>query len=179
VIAFARDKLELQDANSEEFDKKTPNAVIKWMPVDTEALGGTMRLGAQRIDIVGPKDCIVRSLYGGLDSIEERHRHRYEVNAVVFREKLEKAGLLFSGVDDKNERMETLELSRSDHPFYLGVQYHPEYKTRPGNPSPPYWGLLAAACAHNPESGATDVAAISSFLEERSKFKSSYYMPRK
>eukprot|EP00756_Hemistasia_phaeocysticola_P031596 Hpha_TRINITY_DN16362_c0_g9::TRINITY_DN16362_c0_g9_i1::g.59487::m.59487/K01937/pyrG, CTPS; CTP synthase len=179
VVAFARDELKLHDANSEEFDKSTPNAVIKWMPVDTDSLGGTMRLGAQTIDVVGPKNCILRSLYGGLESIEERHRHRYEVNAVDFRSKIEEAGLIFSGVDDKNERMEAIELPRSVHPFYLAVQYHPEYKTRPGNPSPPYWGLLAAAAAHNPESGTTDSKVIETFLEERGKHPCAYYQPRK
>merc|ERR1712084_191682 len=76
--------------------------------------------------------------------IMERHRHRYEFN-VAYRERMQAKGLIFAGQDELKERMDIIELPFSEHPFYLGVQFHPEYKSRPGQPSPPFYGFVAAA----------------------------------
>lgn len=85
---------------------------------------------------------IFRCLYNNEEEIEERHRHRYEVNP-EYVERLEKLGLHFVGVDSDRKRMEILELK--DHPYYVAVQYHPEYLSRPLSPSPPFIGLILAA----------------------------------
>lgn len=84
----------------------------------------------------------LRRLYGGVDIINERHRHRYEVNPEYI-ERLTDAGLNFIGRDDQGERMEVVELK--DHPFFVGVQFHPEYLSRVLKPSPPYLGFVAAS----------------------------------
>lgn len=81
-------------------------------------------------------------LYGGFETIEERHRHRYEVN-IEYVERLEKAGLKFVGTDTEKVRMEICELD--DHPYYVATQFHPEYLTRPLKPSPPFLGLMLAS----------------------------------
>merc|ERR1719172_245097 len=86
----------------------------------------------------------------------ERHRHRYEFN-VEYKQRMEEKGLIFSGQDESKERMDIIELPLSEHPFYLGVQYHPEYKSRPGMPSPPFHGFIAAAC---------DPSGVKDFIEE-------------
>ena len=104
-----------------------------------------MRLGARETRFADQKSLASR-LYGGKSSIMERHRHRYEVNP-DYVEKFESASypLRFSGKDTTGQRMEVVELDTSEHPYFVGVQYHPEYKSRPGNPSPVFRGLLAAA----------------------------------
>jgi CTP synthase len=84
----------------------------------------------------------VKRLYGGQQSVDERHRHRYEVNPDLI-DQLESAGLTFVGKDDTGERCEILELP--NHPYFVAVQYHPEFKSRPGRPSPPFLGLILAA----------------------------------
>ncbi|CAF0988160.1 unnamed protein product [Adineta steineri] len=86
---------------------------------------------------------MTKKLYGNVDSIDERHRHRYEVNPRYI-EEFEKAGMKFVGKSDDNQRMEILELD--NHPYFVGVQYHPEYISRPLKPSAPYLGLIWAAC---------------------------------
>ena len=100
-----------------------------------------MRLGS-RPTIFQVDDCKVKRLYGGLDSVDERHRHRYEVNPDLI-ESLENAGCVYVGKDETGQRCEILELD--DHPYFVAVQYHPEFKSRPGKPSPPFHGLLMAA----------------------------------
>lgn len=85
---------------------------------------------------------IAEKLYGSPKSVNERHRHRYEINPKYVAQ-LEAAGLKFVGTDDENTRMEIVELS--DHPYYVGVQYHPEYLSRPLKPSPPFMGLILAS----------------------------------
>merc|ERR1711971_132363 len=104
-------------------------------------MGGTMRLG-KRKTVFKTADSILRQLYGNADTVEERHRHRYEVNPKYVPE-FEAAGLKFVGQDVAGERMEMVELA--GHPFYCAVQYHPEYISRPLTPSPPYLGLILAS----------------------------------
>eukprot|EP00933_Yihiella_yeosuensis_P070539 TRINITY_DN78659_c0_g1_i1.p1 TRINITY_DN78659_c0_g1~~TRINITY_DN78659_c0_g1_i1.p1 ORF type:complete len:679 (-),score=145.79 TRINITY_DN78659_c0_g1_i1:238-2274(-) len=148
IIQFARDMLGLADATSEEFDKekKSKNHVIIYMPeISKETMGANMRLGARWVEFPDPEKSIASGLYGGASRILERHRHRYEYN-VEYKEQMEKKGLIFSGQDESKERMDIVELPLSEHPFYLGVQFHPEYKSRPGLPSPPFFGFIAAAC---------------------------------
>ncbi len=100
-----------------------------------------MRLGS-RPTIFQVDDCTMRRLYGGEESVDERHRHRYEVNPDLINA-IEKAGLVFVGKDETGQRCEIFELE--GHPYYVGVQYHPEFKSRPDRPSPPFLGLLQAA----------------------------------
>jgi CTP synthase len=105
-------------------------------------LGGTMRLGTRKT-IFNTTDSVIRQLYGGHSTVEERHRHRYEVNPDCVSE-FEEHGLKFVGRDETGKRMEILELK--DHPYFVGVQYHPEYLSRPMKPSPPFMGLILASC---------------------------------
>ena len=84
----------------------------------------------------------IRNLYGQGEAVDERHRHRYEVNPDLIK-RIEEAGLVFVGKDESGQRCEIFELE--GHPFYVGVQFHPEFKSRPGKPSPPFLGLLQAA----------------------------------
>jgi CTP synthase len=100
-----------------------------------------MRLGS-RPTLWQVDDCKIRQLYGEGDSVDERHRHRYEVNPDMI-EAIESAGLVFVGKDETGQRCEIFELD--GHPYYVGVQYHPEFKSRPGRPSPPFLGLLKAS----------------------------------
>ena len=88
-------------------------------------------------------DTIASKLYGEVESVSERHRHRYEVNPIIV-DKLEHHGLLFSGKDVTNERMEIIELKKDVHPYFLAVQFHPEFKSRPQRPSPVFLGFLQA-----------------------------------
>ncbi|KAI4332118.1 hypothetical protein L6164_017053 [Bauhinia variegata] len=143
VIEFARSVLGLQDANSTEFDPNTKNPYVIFMPEGSKThMGGTMRLGSRRT-YFHVRDCKSSKLYGCKSFIEERHRHRYEVNPDVVAQ-LETAGLTFTGKDETGRRMEIVELR--NHPYFIGVQFHPEFKSRPGKPSPLFIGLIAAAC---------------------------------
>lgn len=142
VIEFSRSVLGLGKANSTEFDSNTPDPVVIFMPEGSKThIGGTMRLGSRRTFFQTP-DCISSKLYQNSDHVDERHRHRYEVNPDTIR-KLEEAGLKFVGKDESGRRMEILELP--SHPYYVGVQFHPEFKSRPGKPSAPFIGLILAA----------------------------------
>jgi len=138
VVEFARHELGLGGAHSAELDPDTPHPVIDLLPEqkDLEDLGGTMRLGAHETDI--ESGTIAHRLYGA-DSCTERHRHRYEVNP-EFIDDLEEAGMVFSGTS--GNRMEILELP--DHAYFLGTQFHPEFRSRPTRASPPFVGLLEA-----------------------------------
>merc|ERR1712107_297701 len=107
-----------------------------------------MRLGTRWVEFPNPSSSFCSALYGGAEKVMERHRHRYEFN-VAYKERMESKGFVFAGQDESKERMDIIELPLSMHPFYLGVQYHPEYKSRPGQPSPPFYGFVSAAC--NPE----------------------------
>ncbi|XP_061338417.1 uncharacterized protein LOC133285226 isoform X4 [Gastrolobium bilobum] len=142
VIEFARSVLGWERANSVEFDAQTPHPVVIFMPEGSRThMGSTMRLGSRRTLLQTP-DCISSKLYGNSEYIDERHRHRYEVNPDVI-VTLEEAGLQFVGKDESGKRMEILELP--SHPFYVGVQFHPEFKSRPGRPSALFLGLILAA----------------------------------
>ena len=142
TIEFCRNVLGLEGANSTEFDENAPTAAVVFMPeISKTHLGGTMRLGA-RPTLWQVDDCAIKRLYGEGDSVDERHRHRYEVNPDLI-ERIEAAGLMFVGKDETGQRCEIFELE--GHPYYVGVQYHPEFKSRPGRPSPPFLGLLQAS----------------------------------
>ncbi len=138
VIEFARNVCGLDHADSTEFEEETPHPVIAILPeqYEVEDMGGTMRLGAHETQI--QEGTLAADLYNG-DSCTERHRHRYEVNPEYIDE-LESAGITFSG--RAGNRMEILELD--DHPYFVGTQFHPEFRSRPGRASPPFVGLLDA-----------------------------------
>ena len=143
VIEYARSVLGLHDATSTEFDPEAKNPAVIFMPEGSKThMGGTMRLGSRRT-FFEVADCKSAKLYGHVKYIDERHRHRYEVNPDMISQ-LENAGLSFVGKDESGKRMEIVELP--SHPYFIGVQFHPEFKSRPGKPSPVFSGLIAAAC---------------------------------
>ncbi|GFQ02455.1 ctp synthase [Phtheirospermum japonicum] len=142
VIEMARNVLGLERANSTEFDDQTPNPVVIFMPEGSKThMGSTMRLGSRKTLVQTP-DCLTAKLYHNSKYVDERHRHRYEVNPDMV-SILEESGLKFVGKDETGKRMEILEFA--DHPFYVGVQFHPEFKSRPGRPSPLFLGFILAA----------------------------------
>ncbi|CAL4909797.1 unnamed protein product [Urochloa decumbens] len=142
VIEFARHVMNFPDANSTEFDPDTNTPCVIFMPEGSKThMGGTMRLGSRRT-FFKTTDCKSARLYGDVNYIDERHRHRYEVNpdmVPIF----ENAGLQFVGRDETGRRMEIIEIP--DHRFYVGVQFHPEFKSRPSKPSALFVGLVAAS----------------------------------
>mmetsp|Transcript_25012 Transcript_25012/g.59396 ORF Transcript_25012/g.59396 Transcript_25012/m.59396 type:complete len:597 (-) Transcript_25012:467-2257(-) len=143
VIEVARNILKWKDADSEEFNKNTKNPVIIFMPEGSKThMGGTMRLGTRRT-ILKDENCTTAKLYAG-SFIDERHRHRYEVNPAKIKE-LEKAGLKFVGMDETGQRMEIVELADESHPYFVAAQFHPELKSRVMVPSPLFFGLLRTA----------------------------------
>ena len=141
VIAFARFVAGMTDANSGEFDPDSTHKVIDFLPNQSDETdkGGTLRLGAYPCKIVPGTQ--MHRVYGKLD-ISERHRHRYEFNN-RFRAELEAAGLTVSGTSPDEYIVETVEIEGND--FYIGVQYHPEFKSRPNKPHPLFLGLIEAA----------------------------------
>lgn len=143
TIEFCRNVLNIESANSAEFDEDAPVHAVVFMPeISKTQMGGTMRLGSKPTPFL-VDDCKIRRLYGGAEYVNERHRHRYEVNPDLI-EKIEASGLVYVGKDETGKRCEIMELN--GHPYYVGTQYHPEFKSRPGRPSPPFLGLLKAAC---------------------------------
>ena len=142
TIEFCRNVLGMENANSTEFDENTPQPAGVFMPeISKTHMGGTMRLGTKPTPFL-VEDCKIKRLYGNKTYVDERHRHRYEVNPELI-EQIESAGLIYVGKDETGQRCEIMELN--DHPYYVGTQYHPEFKSRPGKPSPPFLGLLMAA----------------------------------
>jgi len=142
TIEFCRNVLGMENANSTEFDENTPQPAVVFMPeISKTHMGGTMRLGTKPTPFL-VEDCKIKRLYGNKTYVDERHRHRYEVNPELI-EQIESAGLIYVGKDETGQRCEIMELN--DHPYYVGTQYHPEFKSRPGKPSPPFLGLLMAA----------------------------------
>jgi CTP synthase len=144
VIEYARNVCGIAHATSAEIDEHCAEPVVIYMPeVDKTKLGGTMRLGLRpTVFQEGSEWSKLRRLYGEAPQILERHRHRYEVNPAYI-ERLAAKGLTFVGKDERGQRMEILELQK--HPWYVGVQFHPEYLSRVLNPSKPYLGFVAAS----------------------------------
>jgi CTP synthase len=145
MIDMARDLAGLDMANSAEFDPASPHKVIHLMEDQKylEMMGGTMRLGAWPCHLV--PGTLAHRCYGA-DEVRERHRHRYEVNN-AYRERLEAAGVVFSGTSPDGSLVEMLELPA--HPFFLAVQFHPELKSRPNRPHPLFREFVRAAVAHS------------------------------
>jgi CTP synthase len=137
----------LGKASALDLDSRSEHPVIAFMPeIDPKTLGGTMRLGLRRTMFQpGSEWSKMRKLYGEQDVIRERHRHRYEVNPEYIDriQGQEAGGLHFVGKDSKGTRMEVVEIK--EHPWFVGVQFHPEYLSRVLDPSPPYLGLVAAS----------------------------------
>lgn len=144
VIEFARHKCGMTDANSTEFKPETAHPVIDLMPeqVDVEDKGGTMRLGLYPCKVY--PDTLTMAAYGE-ELIYERHRHRWEFNN-AFREELLAKGLVLGGTLPNGRLVEIVELPKSEHPWFLGAQFHPEFKSRPTNPHPLFRDFIAAAC---------------------------------
>ena len=141
VVEFARNVLGLKDANSTEHVPNTKNPVIDFMPdqKNIERMGGTMRLG--KYDCELKEGTKAADAYGQL-LISERHRHRYEFNN-EYMERLEEAGMRIAGVNPASGLVEVVELA--DHPWYVGCQFHPEFKSRPDRPQPLFREFVAAA----------------------------------
>lgn len=141
VIEYARNVAMIKNANSGEFDELCRDKVIDFMPGQSGEIdkGGTLRLGAYPCKI--SEGTVLKRLYGE-ELISERHRHRYEFNN-DYREKLSSAGLTLCGVSPDERLVEAVELS--DRPFYIGVQYHPEFKSRPNRPHSLFKGFIKAA----------------------------------
>ena len=153
VIEYSRQVLGLEKAGSTEFDPDTPEPVIATMAEQLAFvegagdLGGTMRLGLYPAQLT--KGSIAAEVYGE-GMIQERHRHRYEVNN-SYREQLEAAGMVFSGLSPDHELVEFVELPRDVHPYYIATQAHPELRSRPTRPHPLFRGLVGAAIARQKE----------------------------
>jgi CTP synthase len=146
VIEYARSEAGLEGASSSEFDPETRFPVIATMAEQVEIiaggdLGGTMRLGLYPAALA--EGSLVSELYGASE-ISERHRHRYEVNN-EYRERIADAGLRFSGTSPDGRLVEYVELDRSEHPFYVGTQAHPELRSRPNHAHPLFAGLVGAS----------------------------------
>jgi len=152
TIEFARHVAGLKDANSTEFDPQTKTPVIalidEWKDADgtiqkrnaNSDLGGTMRLGAQSSDVVN--GTIAHSIYG--DVVTERHRHRYEAN-VNYLDTLREAGLVISALTQREQLTEIVELPSTVHPWYVGVQFHPEFKSTPWDGHPLFNAFIKAS----------------------------------
>ena len=157
VIEYARNVCGMDGANSTEFDIETPYPVIDLLPEQRqiEERGGTMRLGGGTVALM--PGTVVRGLYGDAETIQERHRHRYEVNPVL-RPTMEEKGLVTCGRSTDGRLVECIELP--DHPFFVASQYHPEFKSRPTRPQPLFRAFVGAAAARAGVAGG-DVAASS------------------
>ena len=144
VIEYARNVAGITDANSGEFDEQCRHKVIDFMPGQSDDIdkGGTLRLGAYPCHIA-PGTTMERCY--GMTVISERHRHRYEFNN-DYRDLLEQKGLTLGGLSPDGRLVETVELT--ERPFHVGVQYHPEFKSRPNKPHPLFKGFIGAALAH-------------------------------
>lgn len=145
VVEFARNALNTEDVNSTEFDPSTHHPIIDLMPDQhgITDMGGTMRLGLYPCQL--HPGTIAASAYQQV-MIEERHRHRFELNN-EYRDMLQKKGMVFSGTSPDNRLVEIAELA--DHPFMLGTQFHPEFLSRPNHPHPLFLAFLQAVCAHS------------------------------
>ena len=147
VIEFARHVCGMADANSSEFNPNSTHPVIDLMPeqIDVEDLGGTMRLGLYPCKVY--PDTLTSKAYNA-ELIYERHRHRYEFNN-AFREEIVGKGLVLGGTLPNGRLVEIVELPQSEHPWFLGAQFHPEFKSRPTNPHPLFRDFVGAAVKHH------------------------------
>ncbi|MCI9890118.1 CTP synthase [Micrococcales bacterium 31B] len=149
VIEFARNVVGITDASSSEFEPDASNPVIATIEEQKDFvegagdLGGTMRLGAY--DAILAEGTVAATAYGATQ-VSERHRHRYEVNN-AFRDRIEDAGLVISGVSPDSQLVEFVELPAEKHPYYVSTQAHPEFKSRPNHAHPLFTGLISAAIA--------------------------------
>jgi CTP synthase len=152
--------LGLAGANSLEFDERTPHPVVTLMEsqVQVKDKGGTMRLGSYACAL--KPGSLAHKLYGA-DSVPERHRHRFEVNN-AYRAQLEQAGLVVSGHNPDLGLVEMIELP--DHPYFIGTQAHPEFKSKPFAPHPLFSGFIAAARTHRDAHASTQKAAATPAL---------------
>ena len=146
LVEFARDVMKLKDAHTTEIDPSTKHPVIDILPEQKKLMaeknyGGTMRLGAYPAMIL--PETMASTAYD-VSKVSERHRHRYEVNPNYI-ERFKKAGVVFSGVSPDRRLMEIMELPKSDHPFFMGTQFHPELKSRPLTPHPVFKAFMKAA----------------------------------
>src|SRR5437016_288756 len=143
-IEFARHGCDLKDADSTEFNVETPHPIIFTLRdlVNVEEMGGTMRLGAWVCRLA--EGSLARDVYSGVDEISERHRHRYEFNP-AYRQSLEQGGLVFSGISTDGKFVEIVELSRDEHAWFLGCQFHPEFRSKPLVPHPLFASFVRAA----------------------------------
>jgi CTP synthase len=158
TIEYARHMAGLENANSTEFDPETPHPVIalidEWQDADgsiqkrdaNSDLGGTMRLGAQSSDV--KEGTLARDIYGPV--VNERHRHRYEANE-HYLDRLQKAGLVISAITQREKLTEMVELPREVHPWFVGVQFHPEFKSTPWGGHPLFTAFIKAALNHKHE----------------------------
>ncbi|HWN44554.1 MAG TPA: CTP synthase [Thermoanaerobaculia bacterium] len=144
VIEYARNVCGIKDATSSEFDPQTEHAIIYKLRdlLGVEEMGGTMRLGAYPCKM--QEGTLARRIYGGATEISERHRHRYEVNQ-KYLGSLKEHGLVISGISPDGKFVEMVELT--DHPWFLGCQFHPEYKSKPTEPHPLFVSYIGAALA--------------------------------
>ena len=146
VIEYARNLAGLPDASSSEFDPETKTPVIATMAEQVDIIndgdmGGTMRLGLYKAALT--PGSLAAAVYGS-ELIEERHRHRYEVNN-TYRQQIADAGLSFSGTSPDGQLVEFVELPREVHPYYIATQAHPELRSRPNNAHPLFSGLVEAS----------------------------------
>ncbi|HEU4622227.1 MAG TPA: CTP synthase [Burkholderiaceae bacterium] len=167
MIEIARDLCGLEGANSTEFDLDTPHPVIalidEWQDRDGKVekrdansdLGGTMRLGAQRVPT--KEGSLAREIYGA--EVNERHRHRYEANN-HYLERIEKAGVVISAITPREGLCEIMELPRTEHPFFIGVQFHPEFTSTPRDGHPLFKAFVRAALAHQTATKGAPLKAV-------------------
>ena len=167
TIEFARHVAGLGGANSTEFEPDTPHPVIalidEWQDADgtiqkrdaSSNLGGTMRLGAQSSDVL--PGTLAHEIYGAV--VTERHRHRYEANA-QYLDALQQAGLVISAITQREKLTEMVELPRSQHPWFVGVQFHPEFKSTPWDGHPLFISYIQAALAHQAAAATVQPAPV-------------------
>jgi CTP synthase len=146
IVEYARNVCDFENANSSEFSEDTPHPVVDLMEEqrDVEAYGATMRLGAYPCKL--EKNTLAHELYGK-ELIQERHRHRYEVNN-RYRDPLASKGMVFSGLSPDDSLVEMVELDKNTHPFYIACQFHPEFLSRPFDPHPIFRGFVEASLLH-------------------------------
>jgi CTP synthase len=149
VIEFARNVLKLKGANSMEFDERSPHPVINLMEEQKKVIdkGATMRLGSYECALTPGTHA--RKAYGR-DSVRERHRHRFEVNNAYVGQ-LQRGGMVVSGINPRRNLVEIVEIK--DHPWFVGVQFHPEFQSKPSAPHPLFAAFIKAALAQQRRTG--------------------------